>query len=123
MPARVLIVEDDASIRDLLKTILLRDGYGIDIATDGNEAIAALDENSFDAILLDLMMPRTNGYTVIHHVVSKKLGIPIVIATAAVKQIDNSRLDRTVVVAVIKKPFDIAEVRDAVADAVKLRTA
>jgi CheY-like chemotaxis protein len=123
MQGRVLIVEDDASIRDLLKTILSRDGYGIDIATDGNEAIAALEENSFDAILLDLMMPRTNGYEVIHHVTSKKLGIPIVIATAAVKQIDNSRIDRTVVVAVIKKPFDIAEVRDAVADAVKLRTA
>jgi CheY-like chemotaxis protein len=123
MPGRVLIVEDDRSIRDLLKTILSLDGYGIDIAMDGNEAIAALDKNPFDAILLDLMMPKTNGYEVIHHVASKKLGIPIVIATAAVKQIDNSRIDRNVVVAVIKKPFDIDAVRDAVADAVKSRTA
>ena len=123
MPARVLIVEDDTSIRDLLKTILSRDGYGIDLAMDGNEAIAALAKNPFDAILLDLMMPKTNGYEVIDHVASTKLGVPIVIATAAVKQIDNSRIDRNVVVAVIKKPFDIDEVRDAVADAVKSRTA
>jgi len=110
---KVLIVEDDRGIRDLLIALLRREGYVVDSVTDGEEAITAIGSSSYDAILLDLMLPRADGYDVIDHVVTKGPRIPIVVATAAVKSIKRERIDPQVVVTIIRKPFDLSDVREA----------
>jgi two-component system, OmpR family, response regulator len=110
---KVLVVEDDRGIRDLLIALLGRDGYVVDSVADGEQAIIALGTSQYDAILLDLMLPRADGYDVIHHVATKGPRIPIVVATAAVKSIKRDRIDPQIVVSIIRKPFDLSDVREA----------
>jgi two-component system response regulator QseB len=110
---RILIVEDDRGIRDLLIALLRREGYAVNSVGDGEEAISAIVAEPYDAILLDLMLPHTDGYEVIDHVVTKGPRVPIVVATAAVKSIKHDRIDPEIVVSIIRKPFDLSDVREA----------
>ncbi|MBV9496580.1 MAG: response regulator, partial [Acidobacteria bacterium] len=58
----VLVVEDDLAIRRLVKMVLERNGYLVDVAGDGIEAVLKLGLTEFDAIILDLMMPNLDGF-------------------------------------------------------------
>ena len=60
----ILIVEDDLDIQDLLRNFLQEVGYEITIASDGMEAIALFSSAHFDLILLDIMLPKIDGFTV-----------------------------------------------------------
>src|SRR5438552_17450223 len=64
---RALIVDDDEPIRTMLAAIVRQNGFAVDTAADGEEAIASIDRNGYKVILLDLMMPRVNGYDVLRH--------------------------------------------------------
>lgn len=59
----ILVVEDDHAIRRLVKMVLSRDGYRVDVATDGVEAVLKLGLVEFDVIILDLMMPNLDGFS------------------------------------------------------------
>jgi CheY-like chemotaxis protein len=59
---RVLIVEDDESVRDYLRTVLEQAGYAVTAVTDGERALAYLEHSAVDVILLDLMMPVRDGW-------------------------------------------------------------
>src|SRR5687768_11063009 len=91
---RVLIADDDFSIRQLVTTIVRREGLEIDTAADGIEAIEKLRTNEYAVILLDLMMPRTDGFGVVEylrtHPPSQKPVVLIITAYAdqKFKQID-----------------------------------
>ena len=65
---RALIVDDDEPIRVMLEAIVRQQGFVVDTARDGEEAIAKLQKGTYDVILLDLMMPRVNGYDVLKHI-------------------------------------------------------
>ncbi|HJT17471.1 MAG TPA: response regulator, partial [Thermoanaerobaculia bacterium] len=64
---RVLVADDDQSIRQLLCTIVRREQFDVDAVADGGEAIAKLQQHPYAVILLDLMMPRVNGFEVIEY--------------------------------------------------------
>jgi CheY-like chemotaxis protein len=110
---RVLVVEDDRGIRDLLTALLRREGYGVDSVNDGEEAISAVGAERYDAILLDLMLPRADGYDVIQHIADNGPRIPIVVATAAIRSIQHGRIHPELVISIIRKPFDLSDVREA----------
>src|SRR6476659_8954330 len=66
---RILVVDDEPAIRALVARIAQRAGFDVDVARDGAEAIAKLDDAArFDVVILDLMMPIVDGYGVIDHV-------------------------------------------------------
>jgi two-component system response regulator MprA len=114
---RVLVVDDDAAIRTLVARVFLRQGYEVDTATDGVEAIEAVDRSRYDLMLLDLMMPRIDGIGVITHLGARNEPIPcIVVMTAAVPDI-LKRMDRRLIAAVITKPFELAELLRTADDA------
>ena len=106
----VLIVDDNVWIRRLLVTILRRHGYTSQEALDGIEAIEQLNgENNFDGIILDLMMPRADGFEVIAHL---RRNHPEMLARTIVLTADSSRWsseDLDGVARVIRKPFDVNE--------------
>jgi CheY-like chemotaxis protein len=108
MARAVLIVEDDPPLRGLLRTLMNRAGpYDVATCADGEEAIEVLAEQSFDVILLDLMMPRKDGYAVIDYLrAHKPAQLRVVLVMTAM--IDNPpvSLDPNVVHGVISKPFD-----------------
>lgn len=78
---RILIVEDDLDIQDLLRNILQEVGYEITIANDGMEAISVFSTGHFDLILLDIMLPKIDGFAVCEFI-RKQSQIPIIMLTA-----------------------------------------
>lgn len=78
---RILIVEDDLSIQALLHDFIEEAGYVVVMASDGVEALEIYSEQSFDLILLDIMLPKIDGYGVCE-VIRKKSNVPIIMLTA-----------------------------------------
>lgn len=111
MPRVVLIADDDPPLLRLLSTIVTRkDGFEVVPCRDGEEAIHALADRHFDVVLLDLMMPRRNGFDVLEFLRQHRpaqLRVVLVL-TAATDQV-TARLDPAVVHAVVTKPFDCDE--------------
>ena len=106
---RALVCEDDAAIRTLLLTLLGRQGFEVDNAANGHEALAALEERDYDLVVLDLMMPKSSGYDVLSELAETRPAIlsRIVILTAAALA---GRGDFPYkVAAVVIKPFDVLE--------------
>lgn len=100
-------------IRGLLGTVLKRHGIKCDFAENGEEAIARLGLSTYSAILLDLMMPRVDGFGVIEHLRKSGITTPVLVITAA--GIARTKLlDPAIVKAVLVKPFEIYELIDSV---------
>jgi DNA-binding response OmpR family regulator len=83
---KILVADDDPSIREILSTQLTRLGFVVATAADGEEAVEAFKAESPDAILLDVMMPRMDGLTACQHIrkLEKKSGkrVPVLFLTA-----------------------------------------
>lgn len=104
--ARVLIVDDDEQIRHLLTVVLERAGIRTEIAKDGAQAIEKIHATRYDLVLLDLMMPRVDGFEVLRCLDSLPKKRPAIVVVSASPA--SERVDRTCVQEVIDKPFDIA---------------
>ena len=78
---KILVVEDDFDIGELLQNFLQEAGYEVTIANDGMEAISIFSDRQFDLILLDVMLPKIDGFTVCE-LVRKQSQIPIIMLTA-----------------------------------------
>ena len=79
--SKILIVEDDPSIQALLHDFIKEAGHNIVLAADGVEALAKYSEQSFDLVLLDIMLPKIDGYGVCE-VIRQKSDVPIIMLTA-----------------------------------------
>lgn len=105
----VLIVDDDDSIRFLLMRLFKRRGDAVDSAIDGEAAIECLEAKTFDLVLLDLMMPRTDGLGVLAYLRERAAPSPrIIVMTAAVPALAAS-VPREQIAALVAKPFEIAD--------------
>ncbi len=107
---RILIVDDDDEIRELLEFDIASSGYFVDTAKDGLEGLNKALNNTYDLVLLDVMMPKMNGFDVCKNIRHAKLSVPILMLTAK-GTIDDKTIgfdcgaDDYLV-----KPFDIQEV-------------
>jgi DNA-binding response OmpR family regulator len=86
--ARILLVDDEQPIQTLLSYPLRKEGYEVVQATDGHQALARFDEQPFDLVVLDLMLPRMDGLEVCRRLRSKS-SVPIIILTAKSEEIDK----------------------------------
>lgn len=112
---RILIADDDLSIRRLLATIVRREGLAVDVASDGAEAIEKLQEREYPVILLDLMMPRMDGFDVIEHLrLNPPSRKPVVLVITAYADQKFKEVDPNVVAGVLRKPFEVADIGDIV---------
>jgi len=111
-----LICEDDPSIRALVQTVLRREGFDIDTASDGFEAMEELDRKCYDVIVLDLMMPGVDGYAVVSRVKQKwPERLPRIIIMTAVSEALLRDFPEPVCT-VLPKPFDIDKLASVVHD-------
>jgi len=107
---RVLVADDDASIRQLLCTIVRREHFDVDSVADGAQAIEKLQQREYDIILLDLMMPRVDGFDVIDYLKQNPpTAKPVVLVITAYADQKFKEVDASVVAEVVPKPFEIAE--------------
>jgi DNA-binding response OmpR family regulator len=79
---KLLIVEDEVRIADNLKKGLLRESFSVDLAYDGEEGINAALHNEYDIVILDLMLPKINGITILRKMRERKIYTPVIILTA-----------------------------------------
>jgi DNA-binding response OmpR family regulator len=106
---RALVVDDDDPIRNMLSKVVERQNFEVDTARDGAEAIEKIDADGYSLIVLDLMMPRVDGYGVLrymkeHH--PAKLACTII--ASAVPESEILRQFEIPVYRIHAKPFDLA---------------
>lgn len=106
--AKILVVDDDEFVRRLITTVVEKSGYAVDTAKDGAEALERLEAETYVLMLLDLMMPRVDGFEVLDQVEQRSDPTPVIVMTAADEAL-LERLPRDRVLCVMRKPFDVNE--------------
>ena len=105
---RILIIEDEKKIASFMKRGLKEEGYAADIASDGEEGLFLADTNPYDLIILDLMLPKMDGYKVCGLLKNdaRYSKIPIIMFTARVQE-EDVRLGKDLgAEEYVTKPFD-----------------
>lgn len=88
MGYQILVADDEQDIRELLRLYLEKDGYDVFEAKDGLEALSMLEKNEFDLVLLDIMMPKMDGYRLIKKI-RETSNIPVMIISAKIGDSDK----------------------------------
>jgi CheY-like chemotaxis protein len=113
---RILIVDDKATSRELLRTVLERQGFTVAEAADGEEALRQARAEIPDLILLDLQMPVRNGYEVLIELRQdpRFASLPIIALTASAMQGDRERALAAGFTAYLPKPVSLAHLREEI---------
>ncbi|MCI9565847.1 MAG: response regulator transcription factor [Eubacterium sp.] len=105
---RILIVEDEVPIAELIEMNLKQAGFVCEYALDGEVAALKIEENPYDLILLDIMLPKINGYELMEYI--EPTGIPVIFISAKESVKDKIKGIKMGADDYIVKPFDISEV-------------
>lgn len=79
---RILVVEDEPKVSGFVKKGLEEESYAVDVAMDGAEGLDMLSMNVYDAVVLDLMLPKKNGIEVMREIRARRLNVPVLMLTA-----------------------------------------
>jgi DNA-binding response OmpR family regulator len=105
---RALVVDDDEPIRTMLAKVVERQDFDVDTASDGAEAIHMLEQDGYSVVLLDLMMPRVDGFAVLRYMQENDpAALACTIIASAVPESEVLRRFDVPVYRVHSKPFDI----------------
>lgn len=104
---QILIVEDERPIANLIRMSLRRAGYCCHCAFDGQEALAMTEKSSYDLVLLDVMLPGIDGFTLAEYICPKQ--IPVIFITAKASVMDRVKGLRMGAEDYLVKPFDVLE--------------
>ncbi len=108
--SRVLVVDDEEALRYLLSTELAAEGYEVETAGDGDEAIEAIKQKDYDVVLLDIKMPRVDGFEVLRFIKQNKPEIKVIMLTAyadvknAIEALKLGASD------FVSKPYDLEDI-------------
>ena len=102
---RILVAEDDPGIARFLELVVTRGGFAVDSAKDGADALRLLSEQEYDVLLLDLTLPRVNGWEVVAALRSFKRRPAVIVITANTRYVHE--LDADLVTSIVRKPFDL----------------
>ena len=111
--ARILVADDDATILQVLEHVLTGDGYAVTCVTDGAEAVATAQRTDFDLILLDVQMPRLDGFEAARQLRrdDRYANVPIVMLTGRTADRDIEAAFAEGITDYITKPFAISQMR------------
>jgi len=119
---RILVVDDEESMREFLSIMLHREGYQVDAVQDGGQAVTQLREQSYDLVITDIQMPRLDGFGVLRHTLEFSPETVVIMVTAfstteqAVEAMKQGAYDY------ITKPFKNDEIRLVVKNALERKT-
>lgn len=105
----ILVVEDEIPIANLIRMSLKRVGYNCVCVNDGNNAVDIIDNNVFDLVLLDIMLPGASGYEILEYI--KPLKIPVIFITAKNSVMDRVKGLKMGAEDYIVKPFEVIELQ------------
>jgi two-component system, OmpR family, response regulator len=113
---RVLVVDDTKNIRTLLKTCLEVEGYQVDTANDGNQALELLKSSQFDLIFLDIKLPEFSGTEVLRKMRDQGINTPVIIMTAFATVKNAVECTKLGAVAYLQKPFTAEKIRNTLVE-------
>jgi CheY-like chemotaxis protein len=113
---RVLVVDDDAAVRELITVNLELAGFVVASAEDGVAALAAVDAFGPDLVTLDVMMPRLGGFETLERLRAdpRTASIPVVMVTSRTRAADRTRAEELGVAAYVTKPFEPGELVEVI---------
>ncbi|QWG35482.1 response regulator transcription factor [Bacillus mycoides] len=121
MSYHILLVEDDISIQEMVETYLVKEGFQVTIASDGEEGVNAFLKGSFDLIILDIMMPKLDGLEVVR-IIREKSAVPILMMSAKDTDVDKAIGLGLGADDYICKPFSMIELAARVKAAIRRST-
>ncbi|KJS13172.1 MAG: MFS transporter [Hoeflea sp. BRH_c9] len=121
--ARILIAEDEESLRRFIARALVIDGHQVVEAGDGAEALDYLEAGRFDLLLSDIRMPVMDGIALATATADLIPAMPILLMTGFAEQRERAEPLLRIVVDVVEKPFSLPQIRQAVANALTLKAA
>lgn len=108
---RILIIEDERRLSNIVKKGLVEDGFAVDQAFDGEEGLYLAESEAYDLIILDLMLPKIDGLKVCHELRKKKIKTPVLMLTAKTKVEDKVKGLEIGADDYLGKPFAFAELK------------
>lgn len=115
--ADILVVDDEPDIRELIRVNLSRDGHCVQLAGDGEEALASAAEHRPELVVLDVMMPGRDGFSVLEALKGGDLAeVPVLMLTARTDAMDRIRGGIEGAVVYLTKPFSVAKLRKTVSE-------
>ena len=105
----ILVVDDDASIRDIVAAVLLRTGYRVSCAEDGEAGWSALCSDTFDMVITDHEMPRLKGLDLLRRVRTVPLHVPVILASGMIPWHEPDLLPLLSPGQVLEKPYSLTE--------------
>jgi DNA-binding NtrC family response regulator len=115
---RILIIDDEAAIRESLETLLTLEGYGVEMAVNGEDGLIAIERNTHDLVLLDLALPGKNGLEILAIIRERHPSLPVIMITAYGKVDNVVDAIRTGAQNFVQKPWDneklLADIRSAI---------
>ncbi|WP_019139032.1 MULTISPECIES: response regulator [Peptoniphilus] len=88
MEEKILVVDDESAISDIIKFNFEKEGYIMETADNGRDAISLAEKNNYDLILLDIMMPKLNGFEALREI-RKNSDVPVIMLTAREDEVDK----------------------------------
>jgi DNA-binding response OmpR family regulator len=108
---KILIAEDEKPLARALELKLTRSGFHTRVALNGVEALQAMKEESFDLILLDLIMPQKNGFEVLEEMRAQNIQIPVIVVSNLGQEEDRKRVEELGAIQyVVKSNVSLAEI-------------
>ena len=112
---RILVVDDEVNLANAIKQGLEAEGFVVDVAHDGEEALWAATEQAYDIVVLDLMLPKLNGYKVVERLRHRGVWTPILMLTAKDGEYDQADALDLGADDYLTKPFDFPELEARIA--------
>jgi CheY-like chemotaxis protein len=119
--ARILVIDDEDSVRDVLSRMLKTKGHQVVVASDGEEGIERFRSESFDLVLTDLGMPKLSGWDVGKTIKGINPKIPIAMITGWGVELDREKLSESGIDLIVCKPFNFDQVTHLVFEAMELK--
>ena len=106
---KVLVVDDDPDIREIVASFLASEGHDCDLAKDGAEALDKTNAGRFDAIITDFSMPRMNGVALASELLKQNRSFPVIIMTGSIDEGTTEKIVSAGVSDLLYKPFSMSE--------------
>jgi len=119
--ARILVIDDEDSVRDILSRMLTAKGHQVVSASGGQEGIDKFKAESFDLVFTDLGMPRVSGWEVGKAVKKMNATVPVAMITGWGMELNKEKMTENGIDLIISKPFNLNQVSELVSEAIELK--